>query len=174
MTKKDFFRIVIKLFGLYWLISSLFSTGQFYFISFMPGYTLPVILMAMLIFLVIIFLFYLLIVRTDILINLLKLDQGFDNEIIEFKNFDLDNILKLGIIIIGGMLILDNLAVFLNQSYLAFKVHTATVADQIELNGYSAYQWAVCITKILLGYILLTNYPFISKFLLKITQKKED
>jgi len=74
MTKKDFFRIIIKLFGLYWLISSLFSTGQFYFISFMPGYTLAAILMAILIFLVIIILFYLLIVRTDVFINLLKLD----------------------------------------------------------------------------------------------------
>ena len=105
---------------------------------------------------------------------MLKLDQGFDNDIIEFKNIDLDNILKLGIIIIGGMLILDNLAVFLNQSYLAFKVHSTTVADQIGLNGYSTYLWAVCITKILLGYILLTNYPSIRKFLWKISQKKED
>jgi len=174
MTKKDFFRIIIKLFGLYWLISSLFSTGQFYFISFMPGYTLAAILMAILIFLVIIILFYLLIVRTDVFINLLKLDQGFDNDIIEFKNFDLDNVLKLGIIIIGGMLILDNLAVFLNQSYLAFKVHSTTVADQIGLIGYSTYHWAVSITKILSGYLLLTNYPALSKFLWKITQKKED
>jgi len=161
MTKKDFFRIIIKLFGLYWLISSLFSTGQFYFISFMPGYTLAAILMAILIFLVIIILFYLLIVRTDVFINLLK-------------NFDLDNVLKLVIIIIGGMLILDNLAVFLNQSYLAFKVHSTTVADQIGLIGYSTYHWAVSITKILSGYLLLTNYPALSKFLWKITQKKED
>ena len=114
-----------------------------------------------------------LIIRTDVLLNWLKLDQGFDNDIIEFKNIDLDTVLKLGVIIIGGTLILDNLAIFLNQSYLAFKVHTATAADLIGLNGYSTYHWAVSITKILMGYILLTNYPAISKFLLKITQKKE-
>ena len=173
MTKKDFFRIIIKLFGLYWLISALFSAGQFYFLSFMPGFTFPVILMAILIFMVLIILFYMLIIRTDVLLNWLKLDQGFDNDIIEFKNIDLDTVLKLGVIIIGGTLILDNIAVFLNQSYLAFKVHTATAADLIGLNGYSTYHWAVSITKILLGYILLTNYPAISKFLLKITQKKE-
>ena len=173
MTKKDFFRIIIKLFGLYWLISSLFSTGQFYFLSLMPGYSLPVVLMAILIFMVIIIMFYMLIIRTDDLLNWLKLDQGFDNDIIEFNNIDLDSILKLGVIIIGGTLILDNLAVFLNQSYLAFKVHTATSADLIGLNGYSTYHWAVSFTKILLGYILLTNYPAISTFLLKITQKKE-
>jgi len=114
------------------------------------------------------------IIRTDLLLNVLKLDQGFDNENIEFKNIDLDNILKLGVIIIGGTLILDNFAVFLNQSYLAFKVHTATAADLIGLNGYSTYHWTLSIINVLLGYILLTNYPAISKFLLKITQKKED
>lgn len=174
MTKKDFFRIIIKLFGLYWLISSLFSTGQFYFLSFIPGFTLPAILMAILLFLVEIILFYLLIIKTDVLITLLHLDKGFDNDIIEFHNFDLDNIIKLGVFIIGGTMILDNIAVFLNQSYLAFKVHTSTVADLIGLNGYSTYHWAVSLTKIILGYLLLTNYPALSRFLLKITQKKED
>jgi len=113
-------------------------------------------------------------IKTDVLINLLNLDKGFDNDLIEFQNFGLDNILKLGILIIGGTMILDNIAVFLNQSYLAFKVHTSTVADLIGLNGYSTYHWAVSFTKIILGYILLTNYPFISTFLLKITQKKEE
>ena len=115
-----------------------------------------------------------LIVKTDVLINWLKLDKGFDNDIIEFKNFDLDNILKLGVFIIGGTMILDNIAVFLNQSYLAFKVHTSAVADLIGLNGYSTYHWAVSFTKIILGYILLTNYPALSKILLKMTQKKEE
>jgi hypothetical protein len=174
MTKKDFFRIVIKLFGLYWLISSLFSTGQFYYLSFIPGFTLMAILMAVLIFLVVLILFYMLIIKTDVLINWLKLDKGFDNDLIEFRNFGLDNILKLGVFIIGGTMILDNIAVFLNQSYLAFKVHTSAVADLIGLNGYSTYHWAVSFTKIILGYILLTNYPVISKYLLKITQKKEE
>jgi len=174
MTKKDFFRIIIKLFGLYWLISALFSTGQFYFLSFIPGFTLPAILMAMLIFLVLLILFYMLIIKTDVLIEWFKLDKGFDNDLIEFHQFDLDNILKLGVIIIGGTMILDNIAVFLNQSYLAFKVQTSIVYDLTGLNGYSTYHLAVSFTKIILGYLLLTNYPALSKILLKITQKKED
>ncbi|MDD4971811.1 MAG: hypothetical protein PHT07_20485 [Paludibacter sp.] len=173
MTKKDFFRIIIKLFGLYWLISSLFSTGQFYYLSFIPGFTLPAVLMTILIFLVFLILFYILIFKTDLVIEWLNLGKGFDNDSIEFQNFNLDNILKLGVVIIGGTMILDNIAVFLNQSYLAFKVHTSAVADLIGLNGYSTYHWAVSGTKILLGYLLLTNYPSISAFLLKITQKKE-
>ena len=157
MTKKDFFRIIIKLFGLYWLISALFSTGQFYFLSFIPGFTVPAILMAMLIFLVLLILFYMLIIKTDVLIEWFKLDKGFDNDLIEFHQFDLDNI-----------------AVFLNQSYLAFKVQTSIVYDLTGLNGYSTYHLAVSFTKIILGYLLLTNYPALSKILLKITQKKED
>jgi len=174
MTKKDFFRIIIKLFGLYWLVSSLFSTGQFYYLSFLPGVTLPAILIGILIFLVEIIMLYILLVKTDYLINWLNLDRGFDSDIIEFHNFDLNNILKLGVFIIGGTMILDNIAVFLNQTYLAFKIHISSPADLIGLNDYSTYRLAVSFTKIILGYLLLTNYPAISKFLLNLTQKKED
>jgi hypothetical protein len=70
-------------------------------------------------------------------------------------------------------MILDNIAVFLNQSYLSFRVYTSTEANPIGLNNYSTYHWAVSFTKIILGYLLLTNYPALSKFLVKITNKKE-
>jgi len=174
VTKKDFFRIIIKLFGLYWFISSLFSAGQFYYLFFTSALTVTSLLMSLLLFLVVMVLFYMLIVKTDFLIDFLKLNSGFDEDRIEFENFGMDNILKLGIIIIGGTLIIDNIAYFLNQSYLALKIQMTDVSGIISLNRYNSFQWAVSFTKIILGYFLLTNYPAISKFLLKITQKKED
>jgi hypothetical protein len=174
MTKKDFFRIIIKLFGLYWFISSLFSAGQFYYLFFTSVLTVTSLLMTLLLFLVVLVMLYMLIVKTDFLIDFLKLNSGFDEDRIEFENFGLDNILKLGIITIGGMLILDNIALFLNQLYLSLKIHMTYVSSIINLNGYSIYYWAVSFAKIILGYLLLTNYPAISKFLLKITQKKEE
>ena len=174
MTKKDFFRIIIKLFGLYWFISSLFSAGQFYYLFFTSVLTVTSLLMTLLLFLVVIVLLYMLIVKTDFLIDFLKLNSGFDDDRIEFENFGMDNILKLGIIIIGGTLILDNIAIFINQMYLSLKIQLTDVSSIINLNGYNIYYWAISFTKIILGYLLLTNYPSISKYLLKITQKKEE
>jgi len=173
MTKKDFFRIIIKLFGLYWLISSFFSSGQFYYLYMASVLNIPALLMSILMFLVIIVLFYVLIIRTDDIIGFLKLTSGFDEDRIEFEKFNIENILKLGVVIIGGTLILDNIALFLNQAYLAIKVHLIDASDIINLNNFSTYHLSVSLVKIILGYILLTNYPTISKFLLKITQKKD-
>ena len=69
-------------------------------------------------------------------------------------------------------MILDNIATFLNQAYLSVKVFMSNQSDFVTVNGQSSYHLVLSFTKIILGYILLTNYPAVSKFLLKITQKK--
>jgi hypothetical protein len=130
-------------------------------------------LMSVLILMVEIILFYILIIKTDWIIGWLKLDAGFDDEVIDFQGFGLHGVLKLGVIVIGGMLILDNIAVFLNQAYLAFKVNFGADSDILTLNGYSTYHLAVSLTKVILGYLMLTNYPVVSKLLLQITQNKD-
>jgi hypothetical protein len=173
MTKKDFFRIIIKLFGLYWLISSVFSTGQLYFLTFLQNATAMNNLMSIFILLVEIVVFYILIIKTDLIVEWLKLDAGFDDELVVLVGFGLDGVLKLGVSVIGGLLILDNIVIFINQAYLALKVNFGAESDIVTLNGYSTYHLAVSFTKVILGYLLLTNYPIVSKLLLKITQNKE-
>jgi len=173
MTKKDFFRIIIKLFGLYWLISSMFSSVQFYYLFMSSTLNITSLLMSILLFMVILILFYVLIVKTDYIIDILKLTSGFDDDRIEFQNFNTKNLLMLAMILIGATMIVDNIGTFLNQLYLSIKVFLSSQSDLTTINGQSAYHFWLSLTKIILGYILLTNYPAISKFLLKITQKKE-
>lgn len=172
MTKTDFFRIIIKLFGLYWLINTIFSLGQIiYFSTNNAGWI--GILYSVIMLSILIFLFIVLIFKSDVIIGWLKLDKGFDDERIEFQNFNIENIMMLAIILIGATMILDNVATFLNQIYLGVKVFVSNQSYLVTINGQSSYHLILSTTKIVLGYVLLTNYPAVSKFLMKITQKKD-
>ena len=174
MTKKDFFRIIIKLYGLYWLVNSIFSISQITYFYTGSGPDILAWLYSAGVLILAIIIFVLLIVGADKIIQWLKLDKGFDDDLIEFQNFNVQNILMLSIILIGATMIVDNIGMFLNQLYLSVKVFMANQTDLITINGQSSYHFWQSLVKIILGYILLTNYPTISKFLLKITQKKEE
>ena len=102
MTKKDFFRIIIKLFGLYWLISSFFSMGQIAYFATTSNSNWFGLIYSVVVLFVLIFLFFALIFKADTIIDKLKLDKGFDEDRIEFQNFNVENILILAIVIIGS------------------------------------------------------------------------
>jgi len=173
MTKKDFFRIIIKLFGLYWLVSTLFTTIPNWVSMFMMHVDaiqiIGVSISAVIVILVFIFLVY----NPDLILAWLKLDKGFDDDRVDFQNFNTENILKLGVIIIGGILVVNNIPNFLTQAFFAFKLQVMNNNDVVTLGQQSYYRWAINFLNLLTGYLLLTNYPALSKFLLKITQKKE-
>jgi hypothetical protein len=101
MKKIDFFRILIKSIGLFFLITISMSYLPFLLGILITGYEWQSLLVMLggAGFLVIIYVF--LILKTDQIIYLLKLDTGFDN-----SNFDLGNITKqslfeLAILIVG-------------------------------------------------------------------------
>ena len=139
MTKKDFFRVLIKLFGLYWLISTVSSLGQIVYISANNAGWMGIIYSVVMLS-ILGFLFYVLIFKSDTIIDLLKLDKGFDEDRIEFQNFNIENILMLAVIIIGATMILDSIAIFLNQIYLGVKVFMSNQSDYVTINGQSNYQ----------------------------------
>src|SRR5690606_14048048 len=125
MTKRDFFRIIIKIFGLYSLILTVFNvlpTSIGYITDFVPT-TLLWIFGSMVL---IILMFSFLIFKTDKIINLLKLDKGFDDERIELGNFNNKKILQFALILIGGFLFLGHLPDFLQYCFLAFKKQVAS------------------------------------------------
>jgi hypothetical protein len=172
MTKKDFFRIIIKLIGLYLIaitlyaqlpfISSLlfFKNGNF---SFIP-YTISYFAICVLLFIILVF-------YTDKVIALFKLDEGFDEDRIEFSNFGAESILKLALIFTGCMLIIKNIPSFFNQTYCFIQLHF-DLFDTISYASQNTYLWATSFINLSVGYLLLTNYASISKFLLKRNKKK--
>jgi membrane-anchored glycerophosphoryl diester phosphodiesterase (GDPDase) len=161
MTKRDFFILVIKLFGLMSILTSLFSVipGNISFaLTDIEAFSLIWIAFTIL---VVIGLFVILVFKADKIVGLLKLDKGFDDEKIELGSLNSSDIVKIGAFIIGGLLILDNIPGFLSHTYFAFK---GSVSGQF-YDTTDKFYLAVNGINIFLGYLLMTNYSFVERLL---------
>lgn len=123
MSNKDFFRLMIKLFGLYQFIIVAFtffpSNLQLIFNDF---FSFSSFFSMALLTLLILGVFYFFIKKPDLIINFFKLDKGFDNEKININNFNSNTIIQIGLVFVGGFLIVDNLGYFISSFVTYFKI----------------------------------------------------
>lgn len=167
MTKKDFFILLIKIFGLFSVVTSLFSVLPSNISFAMMNIDAISIIWIVFAVIVVIGLFVLLIFKSDKVVNLLKLDKGFDNDLIELGNLSTTDIIKLGTFIIGGFLILDNIPPFLSHTLFAFK---GSIIG-LEYNEMDKFNWVINGLNLAIGYFLLTNYGVIAQ---RLKTKKEE
>jgi hypothetical protein len=160
MTKKDFFATLVKIFALLSLISSIFSVlpNSVYYTS-LSGIDIISVLSILVIVILFFCLFLFILFKADLIVKFLKLDKGFDNELIDFGNIKPNDIIKIGVFIIGGLLLIDNLPEFLSHLFFAFKGDLANS----QYDPKEKFNWAVSGIKLILGYLLFTNYDFIAK-----------
>lgn len=177
MTKRDFFRIIIRLFALYLLLLTVFNfipTNVSYLTYDFTVWPILIILgSAVLMMLLFIFLLR----KSDTVIDVLKLDKAFDDERIEFGNLGSLEIVKIALIFIGGFMILDYLPEFLHYCYLGFKKEiSSTGLSPFEAPGLSEYwdyfRWFVSGINLLVGYLVLSNLGRLSGFLVNLKTKQ--
>lgn len=160
MTKKDFFILLIKIFGLFSLITNLFSVLpgniSFAFVDLGPMSIIWIILAVG----SIIGLFVLLVFKAEKIVILLKLEKGFDEDRINLGNLNPSEIIKVATFIIGGMLFLHNIPVFLSNILYAFKRVSIGILNEPKDN----FNLVVSGINLVLGYLLLTNYSLVSRF----------
>jgi len=161
MTKKDFFILIIKLFGLYSIITALFiSLPQNLTFVFMD-FGVHSIIYLTIILTVIIGLFVFLLFKSHHVVRLLKLEKGFDTDTLELGNLTTLEIVKIAVLIIGGFLIIDNLPIFIQQTLKAF--YSEIQIQTIE--SINKWNWFVNGANILIGYLLITNLNIVSRLL---------
>lgn len=177
MTTTDFFRIAIKIFGIYSLIVALFQffpTLLSYAYSFNQGTFLPSIALGLINLGICILIIY----KPNFIIKILSLDKGFDNARIEFGNLDSDKLISFAAILIGGFIFMESLPQFLSNGYYAFKNRIQSGGDQGPLNfanqDYPYYDWAITILNLLLGYLLVKNHQSLAKWLIGSNQINKD
>lgn len=119
MLLRDLFRLILKLLGLYALIISIFtflpkafSIAEFELSSYIWIFVVSAIMIG---------LFVLIVFRSDMIIDLLELDQGFEEKEINFGKVDKFTLIKLGIILAGGILVVTKLPEFLYQTFYLMK-----------------------------------------------------
>lgn len=167
MTKKDFFTVLIKLFGLYSLILSVFYylPQNLSILTFEPTGINLLIVIGVVAITVAFFVF--LLVKTHIIVSVLKLDKGFDNDLMDLGNLSETSIIKLALILIGGFLIIDHAPYLLQNLFLAFKDKAA--ASNVLVVNYGTttdyFNTAIAGMNVIIGVLFLTNYYALATWL---------
>ncbi|MBA4155093.1 hypothetical protein [Flavobacterium sp.] len=163
MTKRDFFRILIKIFGLYSIIISTFLflpqvvNQIFYFNDISAALiTIGSLLVCFVLLLLLLF-------KTDFIIDKLELDKGFDDQMIILGDFNSISILKFAILLIAGFLIIDNISEFLYHLINSFKKEVSLYGIGKQEVDY--FNLSVSFLNIVLGYLLISNYKKIAQYL---------
>ncbi|PUB34393.1 hypothetical protein C8J95_10257 [Elizabethkingia sp. YR214] len=156
MTYKDFFRVLIKIVGLYFFIQTLFSfLPSQISIAFLNSDSLEIIGALLYIILIIFICFgilYFLIKNPDKIIDLFKLDKNFDNESFNIQNISSRNLITVGLFIIGGYLVISNITRFIASAYYKVKLDHSTIPLPEIGNNFTLLSSAL---NVFLGFVLI-------------------
>ena len=170
MTKRDFFILAIKLFGLYFVIHGLFFMIPYGLSPPFDQYYVYTIILNVISIIFIVGLFVLLLFKSGKIVKLLKLEKGFDDERIEIGNLHAQDVVKIGTFIIGGLIFIENIPSFLSHSFFALKGEIAGKQHY----AFDKFGWAISGFNVVIGYLLLTNFDFIAKKLEKEINQSKD
>jgi len=172
MTPRSLFNVILKILGIFLIKDLLFIIPQF-IIAIIPNGSSSTSVMEIIGFLSIdlivlsacAFLPYFLIFKTEVVVEKLKLYKGFDQETIPM-NIHRSTIINISIIIIGGLLISEQIPTCLHQVYVYFQ--EKKLYNQKAPNPVYIY---LSLVKIAIGLFLITGQRQIVNFIEKQRKK---
>jgi hypothetical protein len=161
MTKRDFFILIIKLFGLQAILVALFSI-----IPEMLSYTfrqteLSVTIWFIVMLVILIGLCWLLIYEGHKIVDFMNLGSGFTDDKIELGTLKSEDIIKAGTFIIGGFMIVGNTAELISQIFWTLIGGN----NGLEFGSKERFNLTVRGLNVLIGYLLITKLNTIARLL---------
>lgn len=167
MTKKDFFRTVVKLFGLYAAVTAVFYVVPRNFVFFIPEFGWKAILYVFATSAIPVLIFVYLIFKADLVVDMLRLDKGFDDDLVVFGNLTPHQLIEFSSILIGGVLVIDNLIYFSIACIDAFSslvsVNYPISAEDHSMGVTEMFNWLYSGLSLIMGYLLITNASWIAE-----------
>jgi predicted acetyltransferase len=166
MTKRDFFIIMLKLLGLYAVIQLIFTQLPYSVVSVFFGESsfrngnFFDMLVSLVTGIFALWLLYTILVKPMTIINFFGLDKGFDEDRIEFGQLSRLDVLKIGIVILGGYLFLNNIIDFVVQCYYGLDKY---ISNHKPITRFYFSSWLVYGLNSILGFVLLSKYASIAK-----------
>ncbi len=166
MKVKDFFKLALKLIAIFYAVNAIYSIiGNLQYFIYANNFINITTLWIVISILVPVIIYYLIFVKSDKLIKVLKIDQGFENQEINFGNLTQNEVLKIAFIIFGLIMIVWGLPSFLTNCFYAFKYSVEPQflnnSDGIKHDHIEIIQSAIYI---LLGYLMISNYKRITNW----------
>ncbi len=164
MTPRSLFSIILKLFGVYFLFDAVKVAAQFAGVWIEPFWdssgAIIIVTVATTVTALFLWIIWLLIFRTDWIIDKLRLDRGFTEEKFDF-HIHRSDILRIAVIVIGGVMLM------LALPYLSYHVYQLVNAQRFHIPqdpqtvGWTIY-YAV---QLLGGYLLMSGSRTIVNFI---------
>ncbi len=159
-----FFILLVKIFGLYSAVVSIFSGLPSYMILAMQG-DVPI---QQYFFLVVgisvaVGLFWLLTFKADKLVDLLKLEKGLSDDRIDFGNISIEDITRIGVFVIGGMLVIENIPRVLSELYWTLRGDIVG----LEFAKQDKIRLSISGLNVAVGYLLFSNADRVAKLVNK-------
>ena len=169
MTIRTLFTIILKILGIFFIKNFLETLPQLLsLLNFMNDFAgnqkLIIGLSEFSLMLLILGLIsYLLLFKTDLIIDKLKLDKGFGEEFIQL-NIHRTTILSIAILIMGGLLIINELGNFCRQLFLYYQEVKLNKQNYLSKNPNISYS-IISFVKIILGLLLIIYQKQIVHFI---------
>lgn len=116
-------------------------------------------------------LFVLLLFKADSIINLFRLDRGFDDEIIRLEKIQFDHLVIFACVILGGLMILYNIVYFIEALLNSFadlvRPRYPVSNDLLGVSDHFYPPWLFSGINLLMGYLVIDYRYKIAKYLLK-------
>ena len=166
MTPKSLFNLVLKILGIYLIVDALAVLPQLLssFLYFSRADSIREGIWTLLLTVIIVFVYllcaYYLIFKSDLLIQKLKLDKGFDQDVIPL-NTHRSTILSIAIIVIGGLILVDEIPYFCRALFNYFQEKRMTYGQTKPQIAYAILSG----TKIIIGYLLVVHQRWIVNFI---------
>jgi hypothetical protein len=162
MTKRDFFILLVKVFGLYSAVTAIFGVLPNNIMFGMGGeIQIEVYIWTIAVIVIVAGLFWLLTFKADSLVDFLKLSKGFSDDRIELGNIKPVEIIRIAVFITGGLLLIRSIPGLLSQIFWLFK---GEVIGQ-EFSPRDKFNIVVSGLNVLLGYLLFTNSDKVARLL---------
>jgi hypothetical protein len=177
MTIDKFIQVIFRIFFVYIFFDVLLQSISIFItlLSQQPDVLLILIVgVAIILFL---FLSYWLISNSNYIITLLKVNKGFEGEIITFQHLNERSILQLGFCISGGVIFFGGLPDVLVEVYSLFSYHAKNRVDDL-LFGQNpsviVMDFIKSCIRLSIGYLLFNNSKWIANKLLPVESNESN
>ncbi len=164
MSKRDLFTALVKLLGFYFFLTYFLSLlSSLYYLITVKENTFGDLLsdISQHIFLLVVF--TLLMLYGDKIVSLFRLSNGYDTDKIVVDNLTAVDIVKVGVFIIGGILIVNNLPYMITWIIQRFTVAIRN-ENMPTFDEYGAFR---AFANLVLGFLMITNFGRIAKYFVK-------
>jgi hypothetical protein len=166
MTPRSLFNIILKILGIFFIKDILATIPQLLSVILLlsdsdtTGEAIWTFSLTTLLLLIYGFVSFFLIFKSELIIDKLKLDKGFDQEIFPI-NIHRSAILSISIIVIGGLIVVDQIPNLCRQLFLYFQEKRITFGQTSPDISYSV----LAASKVIIGLLLIWNQRKIVSFI---------